>query len=256
MDHWRIKLAWDGKGFLGWQRQPQGLTIQQAVEEALASVLGGQSVRVTASGRTDAGVHALCQIASFETDVPRSPKAICLGLNAGLPRQIVCLEAERAPPGFNARSWSFRKLYRYRILARRVRCPHRDGGVWHVRQPLDVAAMTQAARAIEGRHDFSSFRASGCSAAHPVRAIESARVLTVDDELHLEFVGNGFLRHQVRIMAGTLVHVGTGRIAAERLPDIIAAADRAAGGQTAPPHGLWLVWVESGDGPAYARKTP
>lgn len=250
MDHWRITLAWDGAGFLGWQRQPQGMTIQQAVEEALAAVLGGQMVTVTASGRTDSNVHALGQIASFQTDVSRNERAILRGLNAGLPRQIVCLEAERAPEGFDARRWTHRKLYRYRILARPVRCPHREGRVWHIRPPLDVAAMSAAAEALVGRHDYSSFRAAGCSAAHPVRTIESAAVRTQDDEVHVEFIGNGFLRHQVRIMVGTLAQVGLGKLPAARLPEIVAAAERPAAGPTAPAHGLWLVWVETGDGPA------
>ncbi|MEL6344251.1 MAG: tRNA pseudouridine(38-40) synthase TruA [Myxococcota bacterium] len=246
---WKLTLAWDGAGFLGWQRQPQGLTIQQAVEDALSRILGGQAVTVTASGRTDTGVHAIAQIASFETTIRREPDAVVRGLNANLPQQIVCLHAERAPDGFDARRWTRRKLYRYRILSRPVRCPHRQGRVWHLRYRLDVAAMADAARRLMGSHDFSSFQASGCSAKHPDRTLESARVQQVDDEVHLEFVGNGFLRHQVRIMVGTLVDVGRGRATVSSVSTILTAADRTAAGQTAPAHGLWLVWVEVGDAP-------
>lgn len=250
---WRITLSWDGHGFHGWQRQPQGPTIQQAVEEALAMVLGGTSVRVTASGRTDAGVHALAQVASFQTTVERSPRAIRRGLNANLPAGVACLEARLAPVGFYARTWSNRKLYRYRILDREVHCPHRRGHTWHRQRRLDLAAMSEAAEALAGAHDFSSFRASGCTAAHPNRCIESAAVCRHEDEVHLEFIGNGFLRHQVRIMVGTLVQVGHGRWAPSALADILTAADRTAAGPTAPPHGLCLVWVETGDRPVYER---
>ena len=255
MDRWRIVLAWDGAGFSGWQRQPDQPTLQQAVEDALAVVLGGARAHVTASGRTDTGVHARAQVASFATDVRRSPTAILRGLNANLPRQIACLSAELAPPGFDARRWTRRKLYRYRLLARPVRCPHRHGHTWHVSRPLQLAPMTEAAEALAGRHDYTSFRASGCSAKHPTRTIESARVLPAeDDEIHLEFVGNGFLRHQVRIMAGTLVEVGLGRLSPGALVDILAARDRSRAGRTAPAHGLWLVWVEVGDTPRVGAK--
>jgi tRNA pseudouridine38-40 synthase len=251
---WRITLAWDGRRFCGWQRQPNVVTIQQVVEESLAAVLGGASVTVTASGRTDAGVHALAQVASFQTDVPRSPVAIRNGLNFHLPPEIVCLDASHAPPDFNARAWSRSKLYRYRILAHPVRCPFRDGKVWHIKKKLDVRAMAEAVKPLEGAHDFSSFRASGCTAAHARRFIVSATVTSVDsDEIHMEFVGNGFLRHQVRVMAGTLVQVGLGRFTPARIATILAARDRCEAGRTAPAAGLWLVRVETGDGPINPR---
>lgn len=252
---WCITLSWDGRGFHGWQRQPQGPTIQQAVEEALSRVLGGAPVRVTASGRTDAGVHALAQVASFQTAVERSPTAIRRGLNANLPSQVACLGASLAPAGFYARTWSVRKLYRYRILDREVHCPHRRGQAWHRRRRLDLDAMSSAAEALVGTHDFSSFRASGCTAAHPVRCLESASIQRQGDEVHLEFIGNGFLRHQVRIMTGTLVHVGYGRWSPSELVGILHATDRTTAGPTAPPHGLWLVWVETGDRPVYEQSS-
>lgn len=249
VNHWRITLAWDGAPFLGWQRQPQGMTVQQAVEEALYRILGGVKVNVTASGRTDSGVHALAQVASFRTDVVRTERAIQLGLNANLPPEVVCLSATLAPEGFHARTWTRKKLYRYRILARQCRDPHRTGHVWHVRQPLDVAAMQEACSVLAGTHDFSSFRAAGCTVSSPVRTLPSAAVVTTDDEIHFEFIGHGFLRHQVRIMVGTLVKIGLGQWPKEKMGLILDARKRIEAGPTAPPHGLWLVWVETGDGP-------
>lgn len=249
LQSWQMTLAWDGGPFHGWQRQPHGQTIQQRVEEALSVVLAGERVAVTATGRTDAGVHALAQIASFAARTPRTPRAIVHGLNVHLPEQIACLDAAHAPAGFDARRWAQRKLYRYRILARPVRCPHRRRQVWWVRRPLDVAAMEAALPVLEGRHDFTSFQASGCTATQPVRVLESATLRQEGDELHLEFIGNGFLRYQVRNMVGTLVAMGLGRFPGA-MEEILAAADRRAAGPTAPPHGLWLVWVELGDGPS------
>lgn len=220
------------------------------VEDAVRRALGGEAVRVTASGRTDAGVHALAQVVGFRARTRREPAALLNALNQLLPRDIAALDAEIMPEHFQVRAWVRRKLYRYRVLNRRMRCPFREGFVWHWRGPILVAPMAEAAQTLLGRHDFSSFRAQGCGAAHPVRTLESARVFATDDqEIHLEFVGNGFLRHQVRIMAGTLLEIGMGRRAPDDLPRVLAARDRMSAGQTAPAHGLWLVWVELGDGP-------
>jgi tRNA pseudouridine38-40 synthase len=247
---WALTVAWDGTPFRGWQRQPGGGTIQQIIEEALTEILAGESVIVTASGRTDAGVHALGQVISFSTTTPRSDVAILRGLNARLPPEIAVLEARQVPLAFDPRRWTRRKLYRYRVLNRAVRCPHRRGQVWYQRSPLDVSAMAAAMPALEGEHDFTSFRASGCTAAHPRRNLLSARLIEHgDDELHFEFIGNGFLRYQVRNMVGTVIDIGRGMLPADSLPDILAARDRTRAGPTAPPHGLWLVWVEVGDTP-------
>lgn len=246
---WRLDLAWDGRAYLGWQRQPQGPTIQQQVEEALARTLAEPEVRVEASGRTDAGVHALHQVAAFRTAVRRSPAGIVGGLNHHLPRDIACLDAAIAPDGFDPRRWTRGKLYRYRILERRARCPFRDGLTWHLAQALDVEAMARAALALPGRHDMSSFQAQGCSAEHPVRTLVSARILRQEEEVWLEFQGHGFLRHQVRIMTGTLVEVGLGRRPEAWPAQVLAARDRRLAGRTAPAEGLWLVAVDCGEGP-------
>lgn len=246
---WALTIAWDGAPFRGWQRQPGGNTIQQIVEDALSPILGGESVVVTASGRTDAGVHALAQVVSFEASARRTPSAILRGLNTKLPPEIVALSVREVPLAYNPRRWTRRKMYRYRVLSRAVRCPHRRGQTWFQRRPLDAGAMSRACADLVGTHDFTSFRAAGCTAAHPTRLLESAEVRRVDDEVHFEFIGRGFLRYQVRNMVGTLVQIGQGSRPADSIPQLLAARDRKLAGVTAPPHGLWLVWVEVGETP-------
>ncbi len=247
---WRLILTWDGAAYVGWQHQPSGVSIQGTVEAALRSILGGEAVSVIASGRTDAGVHALRQVAAFRCHTPRTPRAIMNGLNAMLPPDIACLEAAIAPTEFHPRRWAIRKRYRYRLLVRSARCPHRRGRVWHLRSSLDVRALRAAARGLVGEHDFTSFRAAGCGAAHALRTIEAALVADMpDDEVHVTFTGSGFLRHQVRIMVGTLVEIGRGRWGPEHIPALLAARDRTRAGRTAPAHGLALLDVELGPAP-------
>lgn len=246
---WRLTMAWRGDAYVGWQRQPGGLSLQELVERAASLALGGELVRVTATGRTDAGVHALAQVVSFRAQTPRSPYELVSAMNHGLPRDVVVLDAALAPPDFDVRRWVRRKLYRYRVLNRRIRCPFREGQALQWREPLDVTRMDAGARLLEGRHDFTSFRASGCGALHAVRTLEQARVRAVDDEIWLEFTGNGFLRHQVRIMTGTLMDVGRGLHEPEHVGVVLAARRRKDAGRTAPAHGLWLVRVELGEGP-------
>ena len=248
-----LTVAWDGAPFYGWQSQPGGGTIQQFFEEALREILGGEMVRITASGRTDAGVHALAQVISFACSTRRTEKAILRGLNGLLPPEIAVLSVRTVPLAYDPRRWARRKLYRYRVLNRSVRCPHRLGKVWYHRKPLDVAAMSAAIPDLVGEHDFTSFRATGCTAAHPRRRLLSAQILSQGDELHFEFIGNGFLRYQVRNMVGTLIQIGHGQRAPDSIPALLAACDRKQAGVTAPSHGLWLVWVEVGDGPREDR---
>ena len=237
---------------MGWQRQPHGPTIQQALEDALERILSGERPTVRATGRTDAGVHAAHQVASFQAQAKRSERTMTDGLNGVLPRDIACLAARHAPAHFDPRGWTRRKMYRYRILMRRERCPFRHRQVWNLKGELDVESMARAAKVLEGYHDFSAFRATRCTARHPRRLMQSLTCRVVDDELHIEAVGHGFLRHQVRIVAGTLVDVGQGRIAVGALTDILASRDRAQAGPTAPSWGLWLQRVDVGDGPRVA----
>lgn len=246
---WSLRLAWDGTAYVGWQVQPNGPSIQAVCEAALAELLGGERVRLRAAGRTDAGVHALEQVVGLRCRTRRDADALVRGLNALLPTDITCLSAERAPDDFEPRAWVERKTYRYRILARQAHCPFRARYTWHRRSELDIVAMREGASQLEGQHDFSSFRAQGCSAAHPNRRIESAQVFANEDEIWMEFRGNAFLRHQVRIMAGTLVDVGQGRMSPDDIRRVIESRDRIAAGATAPARGLVLVSVELADAP-------
>lgn len=246
---WRLDLAWNGARYCGWQRQANGRSVQQVLEEALCTLFGGEVIAAKATGRTDAGVHAAQQVVGFCAWTPRSAEAVQRGLNALLPDDICCLAAAHAPSNFDPRGWTLRKQYRYRLLLREARCPFRDPFVWQLRAAVDRGRIAAAAPALVGRHDFSSFRATGCGALHPVRQVESVTLTDADDELQLDFVGNGFLRHQVRIMVGTLVEIGRGRLPLDALPSILEARDRKRAGPTAPPQGLCLHSVTLGEGP-------
>lgn len=245
---WRATLEYHGGAFVGWQVQSVGRAIQPVVEAALGQ-LADHRVEVTGSGRTDAGVHALGQVISFDLDVDRTPSAVRDGMNRWLPMDVACVEASMAPDGFDARGWVTRKRYRYTWLDRRSRSPWCQDRAMHHAKRLDVERMASAACALVGRHDFTAFRATGCGAAHAVRLVEEATVSRVGDEVRLEVVGNGFLRHMVRIIAGTLTEVGADRLPTSALADAMAAGTRSAAGPTAPPHGLTLVSVEYGAGP-------
>jgi len=246
---YRLDLAWRGERFLGWQVQPQGPTVQSVLEGALTRIFGGEPIRARASGRTDAGVHAAHQVVGIDALAPRAPEALLRGLNALLPDDIAVLRVTEAPVGFDPRHWAKRKHYRYRLLRRAARCPFRAGQTWHLHGPLDLDAMQQAAAFFAGRHDWSAFRAAGCSAAHALRTVESVAVQAVEDEVFIDVFGNGFLRHQVRIMAGTLVEVGQGSRPVASIPALLAQGDRTAAGRTAPAAGLWLMAVELGERP-------
>jgi len=248
--NWQATVAWRGNAYVGWQRQPNGNSIQSEFERAIGALCGGDPVPVVASGRTDSSVHALAQIIGFKTPLPREVRALVEGLNHHLPDDISVIEAKPAPEGFCPRRWARRKLYRYRILNRMGRCPFRRQYTWHIRERLDEEAMHLAAQYLVGEHDFTSFRAARCMAASPVRKLISAEVRrTEDGEVQLEFVGNGFLRHQVRVMTGTLVDVGRGYRPADSIPQVLHSRHRDAAGATSPGHGLTLVHVEMGDGP-------
>ena len=248
---WMATLAWRGTAYAGWQLQPNATTIQGTVEAALAAMCGrSEPIPVSASGRTDAGVHAEMQVVGFQLPVERTIHQVVSGINHHTPSDISCLDARMMPQDFSPRRWTRGKLYRYRILNRHPRCPFRDPYVWHLKHALDVEAMSQAVTTLVGQHDFSSFRAAGCSAESTVRTIQAARcVASPGGEVTLEFEGHGFLRHQVRIMTGTLVDVGRGRRSTDEVSDIMAACDRDAAGPTAPAKGLTLVRVEMGAGP-------
>jgi tRNA pseudouridine38-40 synthase len=236
---WRALLEYDGTDFAGWQFQPGQRTVQLEVESALERLLGHPG-RVTASGRTDAGVHALGQVISFVAKVSRSPRAVRDGLNALLPADVGCLDAAPVADDFDPRRDAIDKSYRYAWLDRPGRSPLRRHRAWQLRDTLDVPAMNAAAQALCGEHDFSAFRASGCSAAHPRRTVYEASVVRVGDEVHFDVRGNAFLRHMVRNLAGTLVEVGLRRRPVEWPGAVLASCDRREAGRTAPPWGLAL----------------
>lgn len=247
--HWyRLELEYDGSAYVGWQRQAVGRSIQGAVEQALERILGGYRPKVVGSGRTDSGVHALCQVASFSAPVSRSPRALCRGLNSELPRDIACRRAMEVPPGFDACRHACCKTYRYRYLDGVARSPLRERFVWHLPRVLDAPAMAEAGAQLEGTHDFTSFRAGGSDAATSVRTLRRVRVERVEDEVQLWVVGEGFLRHMVRIMAGTLEGVGSGRLSPSAVAEVVRARDRTRAGKTAPAKGLCLLEV------AYPRR--
>lgn len=240
-----LLLAWRGQGYVGWQRQPEGVSVQQRVEEAASVICGGASVRAMAAGRTDAGVHAWAQVVRVAHAVDRSPEAFFRGLGARLPPDIACLAAAEAPPDFHPVRDAVAKHYRYRILRREARCAFREGSVWRLARPLDLSAMRAAAAALVGHHDFSAFRATGCTAPDAHKTVTHLDLTERGDELHVDVFGDGFLRHQVRIMVGSLVEVGMGRMSPAALSAALVAKDRGAAGPTAPPSGLWLVGVKT-----------
>lgn len=239
----RLVVEYRGTDFVGWQIQPNGPSVQQALQDALA-VLVGHPVQVRGSGRTDAGVHALGQVAAFDTTSALPTRRVRDGLNGLLPPDVACVSADEVRADFDPRRDQKRKTYRYTWLDRRARSPLRDDRVWHVRHGrLDDAAMHEAVQALVGTHAFDSFRAVGCAARHTTRTLEAARVVRDGDLVHLELVGTGFLRHMVRIVAGTLLEVGQGNEPVSHLQAVLSARHREAAGRTAPAQGLTLVDV-------------
>jgi tRNA pseudouridine38-40 synthase len=244
MPSYRLLLEYDGTRFVGWQRQPSGASVQGELERAVAFVMGLPSVAVMGSGRTDAGVHALGQVASFTVPVERDPAKLLRGINSLLPEDICCLDARRVMEGFCARKHARGKRYRYRILDGDRRSATRARFVTYEKRALDEGAMVRAADHLLGLHDFSSFRAVGSDVPTSTRELRELRVRRVGDELRLEVEGSGFLRHMVRIMAGTLLEVGRGRLEPDALRDILEARDRGRAGKTAAARGLCLMAVD------------
>ena len=240
---WRLSLAWDGTAYAGWQRQPNGTAIQEVVEKALGVLFHGEAIDARAAGRTDAGVHAALQWVAFDPPAEIERRRLVASMNGLLPQDIACLDAVPVPLGYSPRDAVARKHYRYRILNRAERCPFRERFTWHLRTPLDVDAMARGASHLVGRHDFSAFRAAGCGARTTVRTIERADVQRDGDEVQLDFVGDAFLRYQVRIMVGTAIDVGLGRRTLAEVREALETGDREKAGRTAPPDGLYLVEV-------------
>lgn len=244
MQTWRLIIEYDGREFCGWQRQPGVRTVQQVLEEVVCQVLGGEKVSLHASGRTDSGVHALGQVVSFRAEAHREPDRMRLALNTLLPPDVACIDAAHMPEGFHARLSARGKIYRYIVLNRRDRSPFHNGRALYLRRAVDWSAIDAALSDYLGTHDFSSFRGPACTERNPVRTIKRAERKHIGrDEHWLEFEGPGFLRHQIRIMVGTLLEIGEGRRPVDDIPRLYEARSREAAGRTAAPDGLYLVQV-------------
>jgi len=239
----KLTLEYDGAPFVGWQVQPNGASVQGAVEDALEKLCGARA-RVTGAGRTDAGVHARGQVASLDPPRELPLSAWTAGLNAHLPPEVACVRAEEAPPGFDARRWARGKRYVYTVMRSPVRSPLWRGRAWEVRRPLDVAAMTAALPHVRGRHDFSALRAADCPARTTVRDVRELSIrsdeLRQGELVEVRIEATAFLKHMVRNLVGTLVEVGHGKRSPESLEELLDSRDRTRAGPTAPPHGLVL----------------
>jgi tRNA pseudouridine38-40 synthase len=240
----RLTLEYDGTCYHGWQRQKNALSIQEVIETALTRITG-ETVRLTGSGRTDAGVHALGQVANFATSSTVPRRAFLHGLNSLLPMDIAVLRAEEVPLTFHARYGALAKTYEYRILNRPVRSPLNRLYAWWLTSSLDIAAMQQAAAVLPGEHDFFAFRAARSRPGPAARRVDEA-VWRCPAQGWLTFTitANGFLRGMVRSLVGTLVEIGKGKYPPEYLGEVIEKRDRRLAGPTAPPQGLFLVKVE------------
>jgi tRNA pseudouridine38-40 synthase len=238
----KLVLEYDGFDYCGWQAQGDGLTIQGVLEAALQKILGGP-VRVNGAGRTDAKVHALEQVASFRCASDIATTALQRALNSLLPRDVVVHEVRNAPADFHARFSALGKVYAYRILNRPVRAPLRLRYAWHIPQALDVPAMAVAGTYLQGTHHFDSFRATGSEVKTTERTVTELTVTREQDEIVISCIGNGFLRHMVRNIVGTLVEVGRGARLPADIKRILDGRDRRLAGPTAPPQGLYLVRV-------------
>lgn len=253
-----LGLEYDGSAFLGWQIQRQEPTVQGCVEKALARV-ANHEVRVTCCGRTDSGVHALGQVAHFDSDADRSERSWILGINSHLPAGASVLWIRQVDDGFHARFSAFSRSYRYVILNRWIR-PALDANrkSW-CRTPLDADKMHDAAQLLLGEHDFTSFRAAACQASHAVREIQQISVLRKGDTISLDVTANGFLYHMVRNIAGSLIRVGLGEASTEWVGEVLAMQDRTLAAPTAAPEGLYFIsarYPEQYEFPASAPAFP
>ena len=243
MTRYKLTLEYDGRGFVGWQRQDNGPSVQAALETAVKRFCG-EAVSVEAAGRTDSGVHALGQVAHVDLDKAADGDTLRDALNFHLkPAAVAVLSAEAVAPDFHARFSATERRYRYRIVNRRARLTLDQGRAWFVPVALDAGAMGDAAKALVGRHDFTSFRATECQAKSPVKTLDALEVSREGEEIRIEARARSFLHHQVRNMVGTLKLVGEGKWTRDDVARALAARDRKAAGPTAPADGLYLVAV-------------
>ncbi len=237
-----LTIAYDGTNYSGWQVQPNGLAVQQVVEEAFERLLK-ERVQVRSSGRTDAGVHARAMAAAFTTSRNIPLRAFVEGANRFLPADIAIQTASIVPEGFKPITMAYAKHYRYTIINSSVRTPLDRLYCWQVREPLDLAAMEEAAGGFVGSHDFAAFRASNCVARTTIRRIDSVQIARQDTRITIDVIGGGFLKNMVRVMVGTLVDIGKGRFEPSAIGRLLQRGDRKEAGSTAPACGLCLIEV-------------
>jgi tRNA pseudouridine38-40 synthase len=244
MKNIKLTLEYDGTRYHGWQSQAGSgqPTIQDTLGKALAKVANGE-IKTHSSGRTDAGVHAFGHVVNFHTDRSLPPDAWAPALNHELPPDIRVLDSCEVPSDFHARYSALSKIYRYRVLNRHSPTALFRNRAWHINVPLQFEAMQQAASALVGRHDFSAFRSSGCTAKSPIRSIRTIDMARTGDLIDISMEADAFLQYMARNIAGTLVEVGLGRFSPEDVVRILSSRDRSLAGRTAPPQGLYLVTV-------------
>lgn len=252
MPLYALTLEYDGSPFVGWQRQGNGLSVQQVLEEAAAKLNDGIPPTAIAAGRTDAGVHAEGQVAQLAIARDLPPERLREALNFHTrPHPVAVVRAALAPEGWNARFSATQRGYRFRILNRRARPALEAGRVWHVQQPLDAGAMHAAAQRLLGKHDFSAFRAAACQAKSALRTLDRLDVVRQGDEVVILAEARSFLHHQIRNLAGTLLEVGQGKRDSEWPRRVLDSRDRSQAGQTAPPEGLCFSFVRYPEEPAW-----
>lgn len=251
----RLTIEYDGTAYSGWQTQPNGLAVQQVVEEALCQLLG-ERPDLRSSGRTDAGVHASGMAAAFKTSTNLPLKAFVEGTNRFLPPDIAILNAAEVPSGFKPISDALAKHYRYTILTTSIRSPLRRFHAWHIREHLDIEAMQKAAVHFVGHHNFAAFRASNCAAKTTIRRIDSVEIIQEGDCIIIDVIGGGFLKNMVRVMTGTLVDIGRGRFEPDHIQKLLLCGDRKQAGVTAPACGLCLMEVFYPQIPGEALTSP
>jgi tRNA pseudouridine38-40 synthase len=240
MPRYRITIEYDGTGLAGWQRQKDHPSVQQHIEEAIYKFCG-EDIRIQGAGRTDAGVHAYAQVATFDLVKAESTKTVMNAINFHLgPARIAIYECEEVSTDFNARFSALARSYVYRIVNRHARLALDNGYAWHVKRELDDAAMQEAANVLIGKHDFSSFRAAACQAKSPIKTLSKLDVIRSGDMIECQVAAPSFLHNQVRAMVGTLSLVGAGQWTAADVQAALEAKDRQKAGPNAPAHGLYF----------------
>lgn len=267
MGTWKLTIAYDGRRYGGWARQPGLRTVQGVLEEAVGRILGGSEVQLTVAGRTDAGVHATGQVASFATD-REPPDRFAERINAVLPRDVAVLAVDAAADGFDARRWARSRSYRYRVLTSPIRDPFEEGRVLWWTYPVDRPALDECAAAIVGEHDFTAFTPTQTEHVRferrVLRSVWAAERATADlgppgreaeeaRRLVYEIEADAFMRNMIRVLVGTMLEVAAGRRSVEDFRALLGGAARERAGETAPAHGLYFTGVTFGDGPAFVH---